>query len=37
MDAESDAEVVGDTIDVVSGNTRTGGGSASPVNEVFEP
>jgi N-acetylneuraminic acid mutarotase len=29
--------VVGDRIYVVSGNTRVGGGSASPVNEIFEP
>jgi hypothetical protein len=28
---------VGGKIYVISGNTRTGGGSASPINEVFEP
>lgn len=31
------APAVGDKTYVISGNTRTGGGSASPVNEVFEP
>jgi len=31
------AAAIGGKIYVVSGNTRTGGGSASPVNEVFEP